>query len=169
VPILSGIWQPNKKFSMHDPRNEPTRHTRTKIADFGTVAKRSFWGMRSQAGAWQRGKKRWSRELCRSGASRECVPKPELGNEGEKRANVVVKKDPVEFAFAHDLRRSFCDRWANRVMPRVLQSLARHSTIVTTLTFYARHDAELTAEAVWDAMAQPVANTSTDSTASRLS
>ena len=76
-----------------------------------------------------------------------------------RRANVVVKKDPVEFASAHDLRRSFCDRWANRVMPRVLQSLARHSSVVTTLTFYATHDAELTAEAVWDAMTQPAANT----------
>lgn len=35
----------------------------------------------------------------------------------------------------------------------VLQSLARHSTIVTALTFYAQHDAELTADAVWEAMA----------------
>jgi integrase len=40
------------------------------------------------------------------------------------------------FAGAHDLRRAFCSRWARRVMPAVLQKLARHANISTTMGYY---------------------------------
>jgi integrase len=46
-------------------------------------------------------------------------------------------KRPVKlFAGAHDLRRAFCSHWARNVMPAVLQKLARHSHISTTMAFY---------------------------------
>ena len=49
---------------------------------------------------------------------------------------------------AHDLRRSFCFRWSQKVLPQQLRVLARHATVVTTLTYYAEADAGMTAEAV---------------------
>lgn len=54
---------------------------------------------------------------------------------------------------AHDLRRSFCFRWAQRVLPQQLKVLARHSAVQTTLTYYAEADAGMTAEAVAAAVA----------------
>jgi len=54
-------------------------------------------------------------------------------------------------ASAHDLRRSFGERWAMRVMPAVLQELMRHENIQTTMRYYVGRNAERTAEAVWDA------------------
>ena len=69
-------------------------------------------------------------------------------------AKVVVDRDSrtdkVKFGSAHDLRRSFGDRWARRVMPVVLQELMRHESIETTLKFYVAANAEMTAQAVWD-------------------
>lgn len=56
-----------------------------------------------------------------------------------KMAKVVVAQDggkPAKYASAHDLRRSFGDRWADRVMPVVLRELMRHKSIETTLRFY---------------------------------
>lgn len=55
----------------------------------------------------------------------------------------------VKFASAHDLRRSFGDRWARKVMPMVLQELMRHESIETTMRFYVVQDAEQTADIVW--------------------
>lgn len=40
------------------------------------------------------------------------------------------------FASAHDLRRAFGVRWANRVQPATLRELMRHSSVETTLKFY---------------------------------
>ncbi len=57
----------------------------------------------------------------------------------------------VKFASAHDLRRSFGERRAVRVMPKVLQELMRHESIDTTMRFYVGRNAETTADAVWDA------------------
>ncbi len=65
-------------------------------------------------------------------------------------AGVVVNTDPktgkVKFASAHDLRRSFGNRWAKRVMPAVLQRLMRHESIETTMKFYVDLDADELAE-----------------------
>ena len=82
-----------------------------------------------------------------------------LGRIG-KAANVVVDwKDPppdaedknkiAVFASAHDLRRSFGERWAERVMPKVLQELMRHADINTTMRYYVGQNAERTAGLRW--------------------
>jgi hypothetical protein len=55
-------------------------------------------------------------------------------------------------ASAHDLRRSFGERWAPRVMPQILMQLMRHESIETTLKFYVGRNAETTAEALWQAV-----------------
>ena len=39
----------------------------------------------------------------------------------------------VKYASAHDLRRSFGQRWAARVMPQILMQLLRHESIDTTI------------------------------------
>lgn len=57
----------------------------------------------------------------------------------------------TRWAGCHDLRRSFGERWAARVMPQVLMELMRHETMQTTLTFYVGKNAERTADAVWAA------------------
>lgn len=49
-----------------------------------------------------------------------------------------------KFASAHDLRRSFGDRWSRRVLPQHLQELMRHESISTTLRYYA--------ERTWDVL-----------------
>jgi integrase len=71
-------------------------------------------------------------------------------------AAIKVHTDPrtgkVKHASAHDLRRSFGERWAPRVMPQVLMQLMRHESIETTLKFYVGRNAETTAETLWDAV-----------------
>lgn len=57
----------------------------------------------------------------------------------------------VKYASAHDLRRSFGERWAVRVMPQVLKELMRHESIETTMRFYVGRNAHTTADAVWEA------------------
>jgi integrase len=70
-------------------------------------------------------------------------------------ARVVVHSDPrtgkVKFASAHDLRRSFGNRWAKRVMPAVLQRLMRHESIETTMGYYVDLDADELAEDLYRA------------------
>jgi len=61
------------------------------------------------------------------------------------------RKQVVKYASAHDLRRSFGERWALRVMPQVLQELMRHESIETTLRYYVGKNAQRTADALWDA------------------
>jgi len=65
---------------------------------------------------------------------------------GERRPVEMVK-----FASAHDLRRSFGERWAARVMPPQLMELMRHESIGTTMRFYVGRNAEKTADAAWAA------------------
>ncbi len=83
-----------------------------------------------------------------------------------ERAGVKVNTDPrtgaVKFASAHDLRRSFGERWATRVMPQVLQELMRHESIDTTLKFYVGRNAQATADVLWaahDAISNKSGNT----------
>ena len=69
-----------------------------------------------------------------------------VGKIGRK-AGVVTNKTDGKYAGLHDLRRSFCSKWAKLVMPAVLRRLARHSSITTTLAYYVDIDtAELTRE-----------------------
>lgn len=71
-----------------------------------------------------------------------------------KQAKIIVDRDPktdrVKWASAHDLRRSFGDRWAQRVMPAVLKELMRHKSIETTMTYYVGRSAEQTADVLWN-------------------
>ena len=71
-------------------------------------------------------------------------------------AGVKVHRDlssgKVKHATAHDLRRSFGERWAIRIMPQTLMELMRHESIETTLKFYVGRNAEKTARAVYDAV-----------------
>ena len=60
----------------------------------------------------------------------------------------------VKFASAHDLRRSFGERWSIRVMPKVLKELMRHRSIETTMRYYVGKNAEQTADVLWAAVEQ---------------
>lgn len=53
--------------------------------------------------------------------------------------------EKVVFASAHDLRRSFGNRWARHVMPMVLKELMRHESVTTTEKFYVDINAQETA------------------------
>ncbi|WP_146453020.1 tyrosine-type recombinase/integrase [Bythopirellula polymerisocia] len=64
-------------------------------------------------------------------------------------ANVVVDPERGKCASAHDLRRSFGNRWSRRVMPTVLRELMRHSDINTTMNYYVGQSAESTAAELW--------------------
>lgn len=79
-----------------------------------------------------------------------------------KEAGVVVDRkyrknksgeleEVVKHASAHDLRRSFGERWASRVMPVILKELMRHESIETTMRYYVGQNAERTAAEVWRA------------------
>lgn len=69
----------------------------------------------------------------------------------------------VKYASAHDLRRSFGDRWAARVMPQVLMELMRHESIETTLRYYVGRNAQQTASVLYDAVKRGVGDTMGDS------
>jgi integrase len=54
----------------------------------------------------------------------------------------------AQWELAHDLRRSFGQRWAARIMPQILMQLMRHETIETTMKYYVGREAE----ALWAAV-----------------
>jgi len=60
-----------------------------------------------------------------------------------------VRTGEVEFASAHDLRRSFGTRWAKRVKTPVLMRLMRNKNIATTMTYYVDLEGEEIAEQLW--------------------
>jgi integrase len=77
----------------------------------------------------------------------------ELVSEIGETAGVVVHRDPldpkrVKFASAHDLRRSFGERWADRVEAVILMEMMRHANIQTTLKYYATRNARRSAETI---------------------
>jgi len=77
------------------------------------------------------------------------------------KAGVKVNTDQggkVKFASAHDLRRSFGERWAARVMPQVLMELMRHESINTTMRYYVGRNAQSTAATLWAADKQADGN-----------
>ena len=47
---------------------------------------------------------------------------------------LVSQTGKTKYASAHDMRRSFGDRWAELVMPAVLQQLTRHPSPTPELT-----------------------------------
>lgn len=68
-------------------------------------------------------------------------------------------KEAAKYASAHDLRRSFGERWASQIMPTDLMVLMRHESIETTLRYYVGRNAEKTADALWDVYQKTVGNT----------
>ena len=70
-----------------------------------------------------------------------------IGNQAEVLVSTSGSKQ--KFASFHDLRRSFGERWSQKVMPQVLMKLMRHESIDTTLRFYVGHDAEKIANQIW--------------------
>lgn len=75
-----------------------------------------------------------------------------------KKANVKVSDD--KFASAHDLRRSFGERWAQLIMPQQLMQLMRHESMETTLRFYVGRNAAEAAEAIYQAFEARIDSTS---------
>lgn len=68
------------------------------------------------------------------------------------------RKPPApKWASAHDLRRAFGARLANRVRAPLLMQLMRHQSIQTTLQFYIGADAQAAARELWREL-QPPAN-----------
>lgn len=65
-----------------------------------------------------------------------------------------VRVSQKKYASAHDLRRSFGVRWAARVRPRALQQMMRHTSLQTTMGYYADEDADDTAAAMWGAVSE---------------
>lgn len=82
-----------------------------------------------------------------------------IGEEAGVKVSDVDGK--VKFASAHDFRRSFGLRWAQRVLPATLMELMRHESIETTMKYYVGRNAQIAAQAAWDAVTG-LANTSTN-------
>lgn len=60
-----------------------------------------------------------------------------------------VRVSPRKHVTAHDLRRTFGQRWSLRVHPIVLKTIMRHSSIETTLRYYVSADQEGVGQALW--------------------
>lgn len=59
-----------------------------------------------------------------------------------KAAGVIVDRSTGRTATAHDLRRSFAQRWASRLSPIDLQRIMRHADISTTSQYYLDSDSD---------------------------
>jgi integrase len=81
------------------------------------------------------------RQMCTKGVSKI------LSAIGKRaKVNTSEKRGAVKWASAHDLRRAFGTRWARRVMPAILKTLMRHSSITTTMRFYVAIEADEVAD-----------------------
>jgi integrase len=78
----------------------------------------------------------------------------DIGHKARVKVEETTRKGKphIKYASAHDLRRSFGERWALRVMPQVLMELMRHEAIETTMKYYVGRNAERTADALWAAV-----------------
>lgn len=100
----------------------------------------------------------------------------QIADIGEK-ANIVVgdkgnidkesRKWKPRFASAHDLRRSFGERWSLKVMPDVLMLLMRHSDIDTTMKYYVGRNAQKAADVIWGEDAESDTNSGTSQKSSK--
>ena len=61
-----------------------------------------------------------------------------------------VKVSETKHASAHDLRRSFANRWAVMVKTAVLKELMRHDDIKTTERYYVSLEAETVSDQIWN-------------------
>lgn len=77
--------------------------------------------------------------------------------------------ETTQFATAHDLRRTFAQRWAAKVMPPILQHLMRHRSIETTMKFYVGQNADAAALSILEAWKRaPVATLLCDQVCDQL-
>ena len=78
-----------------------------------------------------------SKMICRIGkaAKVKVDVKTKTGTDGKP-------VEVVKYASAHDLRRSFGERWARKVVPQVLMELMRHESIDTTMRYYVGRNAQ---------------------------
>jgi integrase len=60
-----------------------------------------------------------------------------------------VRVSNSKFLSAHDLRRTFGNRWALRVHPLVLRAMMRHTSMETTLRYYVDLRLDQLGEALW--------------------
>lgn len=60
-----------------------------------------------------------------------------------------------KFASAHDIRRSFGQRWAKIVRPMTLQKMMRHSSLQTTLDYYVDMGDEEVGSELWGSSSVP--------------
>ncbi|MEX2122193.1 MAG: site-specific integrase, partial [Pirellulales bacterium] len=81
-----------------------------------------------------------------------------LSDIGKAAGVKVSTSGKVKFASAHDLRRSFGERWAARVMPQLLMVLMRHESIDTTMRYYVGRNAQTAADVLWEAHAKATGN-----------
>jgi integrase len=79
------------------------------------------------------------------------VARVKVRTENKKDPKTGENKEVVKYASAHDLRRSFGERWSSRVMPQVLMALMRHEKIDTTMRYYVGRNANTVADTVWAA------------------
>lgn len=70
-------------------------------------------------------------------------------------SGIITDVETGRTASAHDLRRTFGTRWATRLKPQELQTLMRHSSLATTLRYYATDLADATAETLWVSFSVP--------------
>lgn len=64
-------------------------------------------------------------------------------------SGIIVDPSNGRTATAHDLRRSFGTRWAERLYPAQLQALMRHRSIATTMKYYVQLDARKLSDDIW--------------------
>jgi Phage integrase family. len=86
--------------------------------------------------------------------------KPKKGAKPDAATTAKLEdREVVKYASAHDLRRSFGERWSQKVMPAVLQQMMRHESIDTTMKFYVGRNAQVTAEAIYATVGNTFGNT----------
>lgn len=85
-----------------------------------------------------------------------------IGTAAEVVVDVHPRTGKLKYASAHDLRRSFGERWARLVMPQVLKEIMRHESIDTTLRYYVGANATLSAEQLWMAYTRTSEETPTE-------
>lgn len=68
-----------------------------------------------------------------------------------KASGIVVEPRTNKHASAHDIRRLFVTDCLRRFSPAVVQRLARHKSIETTMSFYSFIGGEVDQEAIWNA------------------
>jgi integrase len=144
------------------------------------------WNTEDPVSLVQRDGRLWiviAAEAQKAGRLTECPATPEFSDlllsvpEGQRRGRVVklptrrvdnvsqVVADCCKAAqvrgTAHDLRRTFAERWAKKLSAQQLQKLMRHASLQTTLAYYATGNCGLE-DALFSDLGNKVGNKATD-------